>query len=144
MVLRAASLNGCGSNSPAAVTVPTPLGNIQHVVIIFQENRTPDNLIQDPVLINAGADIASSGLNSSGQTVPLTATPLGIDYDLSHAHTAFVAIYDGGKMDGADKIPITCSKGASNCPPPNAQPRKFQGLGRYEAQEQPSPKSRTH
>src|SRR5215472_1496384 len=32
--------------------------SIQHVVIIFQENRTPDNLFQDPNLINAGADIA--------------------------------------------------------------------------------------
>jgi hypothetical protein len=34
-------------------------------VIVFQENRTPDNLFQDPVLIARGADIASSGLNSS-------------------------------------------------------------------------------
>jgi len=115
------NLNGCGSSSPTTVTVSSPMGNIQHVVIIFQENRTPDNLFQDPVLINAGADIASSGLNSSGQTVQLTAISLGIDYDLSHAHSAFVAMYDGGKMDGADKVSVVCSPGASNCPPLNAQ-----------------------
>jgi phospholipase C len=100
---------------------------IQHVVVIFQENRTPDNLFQDPVLIQRGADIASSGLNSSGQTIALSPIDLGTsgsnpqNYDLSHAHSAFVQMYDGGKMDGADLIP--CSP-AANCPPnahPNAQ-----------------------
>jgi phospholipase C len=97
---------------------------IQHIVIIFQENRTPDNLFQDPVLISRGADIASSGVNSLGQTIPLAPIDLGTtgsspqNYDLSHAHGAFVAMYDGGKMDGANLIP--CSP-AANCPP-NAHP----------------------
>jgi hypothetical protein len=50
---------------------------IQHIVIIFQENRTPDNLFQDPVLISRGADIASSGMDSLGQTIPLTPIDLG-------------------------------------------------------------------
>jgi phospholipase C len=97
---------------------------IQHIVIIFQENRTPDNLFQDPVLISHGADIASSGVNSLGQTIPLDPIDLGTtgsspqNYDLSHAHAAFVAMYHGGKMDGANLIP--CSP-AANCPP-NAHP----------------------
>jgi phospholipase C len=91
------------------------------VVIIFQENRTPDNLFHDPVLIANRADIASSGLNSAGQTVPLLPISLGTDYDLSHAHSAFVRMYDGGKMDGANRIHVTCLPGAVNCPPPNAQ-----------------------
>lgn len=112
------SLNGCGSNK-SSTTIAS--GKIEHVVIIFQENRTPDNLFHDQNLINAGADIASTGVNSSGQTITLQPTSLGVDYDLSHAHAAFVNMYDGGKMDGADKIPITCSAGATNCPPPNAQ-----------------------
>ena len=96
----------------------------QHIVIIFQENRTPDNLFQDPVLISRGADIAVSGVNSSGQTLALAPIDLGTtganpqNYDLSHAHAAFVAMYDGGKMDGANLIP--CSP-AANCPP-NAHP----------------------
>jgi hypothetical protein len=30
-------------------------------------------------------------------------------------------MYDGGKMDGADKIPIGCRAGAIGCPPPNPQ-----------------------
>jgi Phosphoesterase family len=87
------------------------------VVIIFQENRTPDNLFHGL----ANADIADSGVNSLGQTISLTPIPLANDYDLSHAHSAFVAMYDGGKMDGADKIPIGCRAGAIGCPPPNPQ-----------------------
>jgi hypothetical protein len=35
-------------------------------VIIFQENRSTDNLFHDPVLMNRGADIASSGQISNG------------------------------------------------------------------------------
>jgi phospholipase C len=111
------SSNGCGGGSQRSIKP----GSIQHVVIIVQENRTPDNLFQDPVLISRGADIKQSGLNSQGQTITLAETDLATDYDLSHAHSAFVSMYDGGKMDGADLIPITCLSGAVNCPPANAQ-----------------------
>jgi phospholipase C len=114
------SLNGCGGGSGGSST-PPPTRKIQHVVVIFQENRTPDNLFHDPVLIQRGADIASTGKNSLGQVITLTPTSLVTDYDLSHTHTSFVAMYDNGKMDGADKIPVTCRKGAPpTCPPPNA------------------------
>jgi phospholipase C len=112
------SLNGCGSGNSSKTIVP---GKIEHVVVVFQENRTPDNLFHDQNLINAGADIASSGINSSGQTITLQPTSLGVDYDLSHAHSAFVLMYDGGKMDGADKVSITCYAQNPACPPPNPQ-----------------------
>jgi phospholipase C len=102
--------------------------HIQHIVMIVQENRTPDNLFQDPTLISRGADIVQSGLNSQGQTIPLAQIDLGIDsanpdkYDLSHEHSAFEEMYDGGKMDGADKILVNCGNPpVANCPPPNAQ-----------------------
>ena len=114
------SLNGCGGGSTVTKTPPPP-GKIEHIVIIFQENRTPDNLFHDQNLINAGADIASSGVNSLGQTIPLTPVSLGVDYDLSHRHSAFVAMYDNGAMDGADKIGITCETGAIDCPPAKPQ-----------------------
>ena len=115
------TLNGC-SGSAKSLSPNSPL--IQHIVVIFQENRTPDNLFQDPVLIKNGADIHNSGVNSQGQTIPLSPIDLGTtgsdpqNYDLSHAHSAFVSMYDGGKMDGADLIP--CGPPA-NCPP-NAHP----------------------
>jgi len=107
------AFNGC-SGSASQQHPPFSGGKIEHVVIIFQENRTPDNLFQDPVLISAGADIANSGLNSSGQSIPLTAESLAVTYDLSHTHGAFVAQYDGGKMDGANLVPLVCYVGP--CP----------------------------
>jgi len=39
------SLNGCSGVSGGG-TIAT--GKIQHVVVISQENRTPDNLFHDP------------------------------------------------------------------------------------------------
>jgi len=103
-------LNGCAGFSAAGngTSANTLQGKFQHVVIIFQENRTPDNLFHDPVLIANGADIAGSGVNSSGQTITLTPTSLGVNYDPSHTHASFLAMFDGGKMDGADQIPIAC------------------------------------
>jgi phospholipase C len=116
------SSNGCGGGSSQVVTPPPPPPpqKIQHVIVVFQENRTPDNLFQDPKLIQAGADIVQSGLNSKGQNIPLTPISLAGTYDLSHSHDSFIAMYDGGKMDGADKVQVLC-KGMPNCPPPNPQ-----------------------
>jgi phospholipase C len=108
-------------NGPQALTLTTQ-AVIQHIVVIFQENRTPDNLFQDPVLIAAGADIASSGVNSLGQTIPLSPIDLGTTgsnpqyYDLLHTYASFVAMYDGGKMDGADLVNCVPAP-EPNCPP---------------------------
>ncbi len=120
-------LNGCSGSSKTTITVPPPVSKIQHVVIIFQENRTPDNLFQDPVLISNGAAIQNYGVNSKGQTIQLSQIDLGTagsnpdNYDLSHAHSAFVSMYDNGKMDGADLIPSSCNPGVSGCAPANPQ-----------------------
>jgi phospholipase C len=75
--------------------LPTP---ITHVVIIFQENRTPDFLFQG----FPGADIASSGMDSYGERVPLHPITLATQYDLGHSQPSFVRDYDNGKMDGFD------------------------------------------
>jgi phospholipase C len=50
---------GAPSNSQRSSSGMSP-GKLEHVVIIFQENRTPDNLFHGQALINAGADVASS------------------------------------------------------------------------------------
>ncbi len=100
-----AGLGACGAASDPA--------KIHHVVIIFQENRTPDNLFHG--LPNA--DIAESGLNSHGQTIQLAPASLTSGYDLDHSHTAFVHMYDNGKMDGADKIAVVCTDHPSACNP---------------------------
>ena len=81
---------------------------IRHVVVIFQENRTPDNLFRGlltwPGINPANYDIATFGTDSKGDIVPLEPVPLGVPYDLDHSHTGFLAMYDGGRMDGADKV----------------------------------------
>jgi len=97
-------------------------GAFSHVVIIVQENRSPDNLFHDPVLISEGGDIASTGLanvNGTEQTITLTPVSLVTNYDLSHTHGAFLDACDYNSstntcaMDGANKI--VCSP-SQNCP----------------------------
>jgi phospholipase C len=92
-----------------------------NVIVIFQENRTPDNLFGSNPNFLPGVDIATSGINSQGQQIPLTPMKLANDYDLGHAHSSFLEMYDGGKMDGADKVQITCNKNAQGCPPADPQ-----------------------
>jgi len=105
------------SNTALGLTVngQIPTGVLSHVVIIFQENRTPDNLFHDPVLYNPppaghGADIALQGQTSTGEMVTLTPVPLVTSYDLGHSHTAFLQACDYNPstnscaMDGADKV----------------------------------------
>jgi phospholipase C len=100
-----------------AATFAQAQNQIKYVVVIFQENRTPDNLFHGL----PGADIANSGINSKGKIIPLEPTPLVNNYDLDHSHHAFVEMYAGGKMNGADKIQIFCAPHAKHCPPPNPQ-----------------------
>jgi phospholipase C len=100
------SMNSCGGNNSVTQR------KIRHVVIIFQENRTPDNLFHG--LPNA--DIANTGVNSLGQAISLAPIALANSYDLGHRHNDFVLMYDDGKMDGADKI-TACTPGTSGCPP---------------------------
>jgi len=95
------------SNGNQAINFTTA-AVLQHIIILFQENRTPDNLFHG--LPNA--DIANSGINSLGQEIPLQPVSLQTSYDVNHGHTAFLRMYDGGKMDGADLI--LC---APDCPP---------------------------
>jgi phospholipase C len=110
-----------GTTVAYAQAPPDHHHGVQNVVVIFQENRSPDNLFGSNPNFLPGVDIATSGVNSQGQTIPLTAVPLANDYDLSHAHSAFVAMYANGNMTGADKIPVTCEKGVTDCPPANPQ-----------------------
>jgi phospholipase C len=140
------SLNGCGGGGGGGSIgsiLPPPNYNLPHVVIIFQENRTPDNLFQGLCLppngsgsscnsVNPSAsqyNIASSGTDSEGATIPLSPIDLGTvgsnpdTYDLSHSHPSFVDMCDLNSstgvctMDGANLIPTNCSDGSNGCPP---------------------------
>jgi phospholipase C len=113
------TLNACGGGSSTSAAPPSNSSKIQHVVIIFQENRTPDNMFQDPVLIQRGADIQNYGVNSKGEKLSLTPVPLASNWDNDHSHASFVKMYDGGKMDGADLIPLACTDFKTCTPPPS-------------------------
>jgi phospholipase C len=73
---------------------------ITHVVVIYQENRTPDNLFQE--LASEGADIQSWAIDSKGQRINLRQTSLATSFDLGHGHSSFIDDYDCAKMDGFD------------------------------------------
>src|SRR6516225_5062883 len=90
----------------------------KHVVVVVQENRTPDNLFHGlltwPGINPKNYKIARFGVNSKGEVIRLAPVPLAINYDLGHSHAAFLAMYDGGKMDGADNI--RCFPTTGTCP----------------------------
>jgi phospholipase C len=116
-------LTACGGSAAvSSVNTMVPLdsqhaggaGKVGHIVIVVQENRTPDNLFQGL----ANADIQSWGLNNLGQKIPLQPIPLNTTFDLGHTHNAFKKIYDGGKMDGANLEFTTCG---TSCPYQNVE-----------------------
>ncbi len=71
-----------------------------HIVIIVQENRTPDNLFGSNPYFEPGVDIGTSGFNLQGQTVPLGPIVFTECYDLPHVHRSFVSQFNKGKMNG--------------------------------------------
>ncbi len=68
----------------------------KHIVIVIQENRTPDNLFGSNPNFEPGVDIARFGIDSGGQQIPLTPVPLAGCYDISHKHEAFEAALTQG------------------------------------------------
>jgi phospholipase C len=114
-------LNACGGGSSSSNNTP-PAAKIQHIVIIFQENRSPDNLFHDANLMAAGADIASTGTDSNGNVITLDPVSMTAPYDLDHAHAAWIKEWDNGTMHGANRVFVgSCNPPAPNCPPPNPQ-----------------------
>jgi phospholipase C len=107
--------------------------NFQHVVLVVQENRTPDNLFQGlcaapygacavPPTATAPYDIQTSNWSTKNGTVQPGTITLSNDYDLDHAHGAFNVMCDivvGNppvcRMDGAAGIACEPNKGVT-CP----------------------------
>ena len=107
------------------------ISRFQHVVVIVQENRTPDNLFQGLCASRtANAKPCSTTPSSTqyniqatnwldktspGGVIQPSPIPLANQYDLSHTHAAFVSMCDVNsagacRNDGADAIPCiaTC------------------------------------
>jgi phospholipase C len=121
------------SSTPSLAST-NDIQKFQHVVIIFQENRTPDNLFYGLCAPPFGSSSSCSTTPTSSQyniqtsnwldkhspggTIQPTPVPLANTYDLDHSHSAFLAMCDPSsgacKMDGA--ADVTCFP-AAQCPP---------------------------
>lgn len=109
--------------SPVATGTSTGLiptdGPIKHVVIIIQENRTPDNLFNGL----PGADTVRTAKLHNGTTMQLQPEPLSARTDPCHMHDCFETDYDNGKMDGFDVARPSDGMGPmSYVPQSDAQP----------------------
>jgi phospholipase C len=97
----------------------------QHIVIVVQENRTPDNLFyalcQTQVCSDDGSvgyDIKQHAWLTNGGTIEPQPTPLAGTYDMDHSHPSFTGecdVLNGAcQMDGAALV--KCYP-ATSCPP---------------------------
>jgi phospholipase C len=104
--LLAAALAACASANTGARTpqgvVPQTIqlrnatGNpISHIVIIFQENRSFDNIFSG----FPGADAPTFGYTQNGKKVPLGTIGFNTS-DVCHGYYDGIADWDNGKMDG--------------------------------------------
>jgi len=88
-------------------TLPSaPATTFQHVIVVVQENRTPDNLFGSNPNFASGVNIQNYGYNSQNKKINLTGIPLAYCYDPDHGHKSWTKMYANGNMNGADKIPI--------------------------------------
>jgi len=81
--------------SICVIHVRAQISSFQHIVVIVQENRTPDNLFQGlcgPTysLCPTPYDIQNFGTDSRGNKISLIQTPLGDTNDPDHSHQGFV------------------------------------------------------
>lgn len=99
------SVSQSAQSTAAAATTPAASGNpIKHVVIIYQENNSFDEVLgyTCAVVLNHRCDGATTGRISTGATIPL-AQPPDIVPTVNHSPGAISTGIDGGKMDGFDK-----------------------------------------
>lgn len=118
-----------------AVAAQAQISHFKHVVVIFQENRTPDNLFQGlcaapygacavPPTPSAPYDIQTSNwATTKGAKIQPSPVALANTYDLSHSHKSFNLMCDvvtGNppttcRMGGAARIGCAAARGTT-CP----------------------------
>ena len=121
---------------------------IKHVVVVFQENRTPDNLFQGLCTANGGVpgctttgangtyNIASTYVNSDGQSAPLIPVGLATNFDLDHSHGGpklddtisgwnFEFKHQGITGQPAANVPTDCGANTFGCVVPSDKYSQF-------------------
>lgn len=114
-VIAGTALSACGTSAspPSGVGVQrlssSSSSPIQHVVIVVQENRT----FNDFFATYPGADGTTVGREVANSdcmprikkgSINLAKAALFIPHDLDHQYRGYKVAYDGGNMDGFDKI----------------------------------------
>lgn len=85
----------CGGGSGTSAPSPSKTSKIQHVIFILKENRSFDEYFGK----FPGANGATSGKLSNGQTISLGHTPDQVPHDIGHDWFSGIEVIDGGKMD---------------------------------------------
>lgn len=116
-----------------AATPVSAIGSFQHILIVVQENRTPDNLFYALCLPLSASrcsttdptkyDIQTANWLTKGGTIPPSSAALANDYDLAHHHADFLTMCDEQVgptclMDGAAGIQCTPVQKCMNVPNP--------------------------
>src|SRR6516164_11699218 len=99
-----------------ATPASAQISSFQHIVLVIQENRTPDNLFQGlcttptacstqpgPGQYNIQTTAWLDKTSPTGTTNPTT-VPFGLGYDLNHTHAAFVQMCDLNSSSGACRM----------------------------------------
>ena len=122
--LASLGLNGCGSGSntpPSPSTACSKLTDIEHVVILIQENRSFDHYFgsyrgvrgfSDPSAAFQQPDPANTATSPVGQLLPFhldtSQANAACTHDISHDWVPQHQSWDNGKMDGlgSSRLPI--------------------------------------
>ena len=104
--------------APLTATLAYTQTTFQHIIVIVQENRTPDNIFQGLCAPPYGTcpspyNISPTGYvivppGTSGVQVALTPDPLYDDLDPDHKNVSFVNMYHDGGLDQGP-VAVYCS-----------------------------------
>ena len=93
------SFSPTATRADAAITGPTP---IKHVVIIYQENHSFDNVLGKLCVLDSRCDGVTQGALPGGRIKDLTRAR-DIVVSANHSKSAQIRAINGGKMNGFDE-----------------------------------------
>jgi len=116
----------------AAVVCEAQISRFEHIIVVVQENRTPDNLFHalcdnNPCSTNPDNtqyDIQIKGwLNGSGTTDP-TPAKINNGYDLNHSHPGWLAECNlpPTGCNQTNHLPTSCAMNGASCTSPAGHP----------------------
>ncbi|MGA8575618.1 MAG: alkaline phosphatase family protein [Candidatus Cybelea sp.] len=123
-------LGACSGATPS-VLAPAPHGvppflrpatassPIAHIIVVVQENRTFNDLFATFPGVT-GTTVGKERINKKSVSIGLTESNLTGRKNLNHSYQAYLNAYDGGRLDGFNKV-----KFPSNGRPEGAKPYEY-------------------